>query len=128
MAVLVAIACVPCAALGSTLHEALARNYGRESIVILYPGDQTTVFGDSGRIEVYVMVSPWAQMRPGDRIELFHNGRMIIGSEHQFVLENAGHGTHLLRARLVNSDGAVRAYSRTVAFTMWRTQLLSASK
>ncbi len=89
-------------------------------IEILYPCDESTVFGDDGATEVEIAVLPALALRHGDRIELRLDGRAIRKRhDGDFVLPELGGGPHYLRARLVDASGNTLDHAEPVRFYYW---------
>jgi len=119
-ALLTAAATGPAAA--SEGLDILARNRSHEQVVILYPGDQSTVFNNDGRISVQVLVLPLLSRRSGEHVELYLNGRRILHNRGKdFQLAGVGSGLNSLQARVVGANGKAIADSDPVSFYVWKT-------
>ncbi|WP_460843370.1 hypothetical protein [Noviherbaspirillum agri] len=107
----------------SLVRHALAGSYGYGRLAIVYPGDRMTVFDDDGEIDVHVISMARRTARPGDRVELWLDGRPV-SPEHDdsLILRDVAQGNHRLRARIVDADGRTLAESRTVRFFKWDAQ------
>lgn len=97
-----------------------AQNHRYEQIAIAQPQDQATVFNNGGHVDVRILVSP-APPAPGDRVELFLDGRPVpFDDAHGFALDNVDRGTHTLQARIVDAGGTQLIASSPVTFFMWQ--------
>ncbi|WP_420473756.1 hypothetical protein [Noviherbaspirillum sp. ST9] len=99
---------------------ALADAYGYERLVILFPGDRTTVFDNDGEIDVHLLTLTNEHRAPGNRVELVLDGRRISpGKDRELALRNVAPGLHWLRARIVTANGTMLLDSRPVRFFKW---------
>ncbi|HEX2530232.1 MAG TPA: hypothetical protein VHK70_02040 [Burkholderiaceae bacterium] len=108
---------------------ARALNSTYEQLVIMSPADESTVFDNSGRVPVQILVSPVLALNPGDRVELFLDGRPVARQAGKpFELEGVVRGTHRLDARIVDATGAVVIEANPVTFYMWQASRLFPSR
>jgi antitoxin (DNA-binding transcriptional repressor) of toxin-antitoxin stability system len=109
------------AALPAAEVEAGLRFY--DSIGILKPAAEATLFNNAGAVEVAVAVSP--PLRAGDRIVLTLDGRPAakLAGLH-FELAGIDRGEHTLVAEAVDRDGEPLIASPPVIFNVWRASRL----
>lgn len=109
----------PAPVLAEPNDSPLADAYGFEQLVILFPGDRTTVFDNDGEIAVQLLTLTTQHRARGRRIELLLNGRRVARGQ-TLVLRDVPPGMHRLRARIVAANGAVLVDSRPVRFFKWK--------
>jgi hypothetical protein len=112
------IACglIPALLSGGTCAQQRAPERRYEAIAIVQPQDQSTVFDNSGHVEVQIRVSPAGELVPGDRIVLFLDERPMPLQ----ALENVDRGTHRLQARIVDRNDRIVIESNPVTFYRWQ--------
>jgi antitoxin (DNA-binding transcriptional repressor) of toxin-antitoxin stability system len=109
------------AALPAAEVEAGLRFY--DSIGILKPAAEATLFNNDGAVEVAVALSP--PLRAGDRIVLTLDGRpaaTLAGLRAK--LTGIDRGEHTLVAQTVDRDGDALIASPPVIFNVWRASRL----
>jgi len=90
-------------------------------IVIMRPSNKSTVFDNSGNIEVQVAVAPRLLINPDNRIELFLDGQLTARQiEKKFTLHGIKRGSHRLRVRVVDVQDKTIVASNAVTFYMWQ--------
>jgi len=94
-----------------------------DSIGILKPAGDATIFDNAGNLEVLVAVAP--ALRPGDRVVLTLDGHPAAsGAGLRFALSGIDRGEHTLVAKAVDSDGDSLIASPPVVFNLWRASRL----
>ena len=89
-------------------------------IVIMHPSDKSTVFNNSGNLQVQVAVAPRLLINPDNRIELFLDGQLAARQiEKKFTLHSIVRGSHRLRVRIVDVQDKTIDVSNAVTFYMW---------
>lgn len=89
-----------------------------EAIEIVQPQDGSTVFDNSGHVEVQIRVSPGAELAPGDRMMLFLDEHAVV-PEGQ-ALEHVERGEHRLQARILDNSGRSVIESKPIKFYLWQ--------
>lgn len=96
-----------------------------DSISIVTPKDDETVFDNSGNVVVTVMLSPALQSAAGDRITILVDGIVTVkGQEPRLQVSGLVRGAHTLEAGVVNKDGERVISSAPVTFYMWQASRL----
>lgn len=117
--VLVTILACALFATGGAHAADLPQRYQR--FAITQPKDGVTVFSNPGHVDVRVAIEPAAELAAGERLVLLLDGQEVAQVRGQeIVLDNVNRGTHELRARIVDSDGATIAEAPPVTFHMWQ--------
>lgn len=98
----------------AALQAAAERRYN--DIVITRPEDGSTVFDNSGHVQI--AVSPEQELAPGDRFELLLDGHPLASE--RLTLDGVDRGPHHLQARIVDSEGAIVVESPPVTFYLWQ--------
>jgi hypothetical protein len=105
----------------SAAAQQRAPNHRYEQLVIAQPQDQSTVFDNSGRVPVSIVISPALSLAPGEQLQLFLDGRPVTPTQDgDLALENVDRGSHQLQARIVDRGGATLIQSEPVTFFMWQ--------
>lgn len=89
-----------------------------EAIEIVQPQDESTVFDNSGHVEVRIRVSPAAELAPGDRMMLFLDEHAVVPKGQ--ALEHVVRGEHRLQARILDSSGRSVIDSKPITFYLWQ--------
>jgi hypothetical protein len=89
-----------------------------EAIEIVQPQDKSTVFDNSGHVEVQIRVSPAAELAPGDRMVLFLDEHAVVPKAQ--ALEHVERGVHRLQARILDSGGRSVIESKPITFYLWQ--------
>lgn len=99
--------------------------FSYDSIAVVKPAGDATVFDNAGNVEVTVAVSPALRIDAGDRIALILDGRRIsVRRATQFKLSGITRGEHSLEAQVVDSSGNVLISSNPVKFHLWQASRL----
>ena len=98
-----------------------------ESIGILKPAGDSTIFDNAGNVDVVVKVAP--ALRPGDRIVLTLDGRPAAQRAGlRFALSSIDRGEHTLVVKAVDRDGNALIASPPVVFNVWQASRLFPSR
>jgi prepilin-type processing-associated H-X9-DG protein len=89
-----------------------------EAIEIVQPQDDSTVFDNSGHVEVQIRVSPATALAPGHRMVLFLDGHASVPKAQ--ALEHVERGMHRLQARILDSNGRSVIESKPITFYLWQ--------
>jgi hypothetical protein len=89
-----------------------------EAIEIVQPQDKSTVFDNSGHVEVRIRMSPGAEPAPGDRMMLFLDEHAVVPKGQ--ALEHVVRGEHRLQARILDSSGRSVIESKPITFYLWQ--------
>lgn len=96
-----------------------------ESVAIVKPANEATVFDNSGNVTVKVTVAPFLRIDAGDRIVLLLDGAPAPGQrDTRFELSGVTRGTHTLQAVITDSRGNTVLSSAPVTFHMWQASKL----
>ena len=96
-----------------------------DSIAVVKPADNSTVFNNAGDVAVTVAVSPAVRADAEDRIALILDGRRIsVRRATHFKLSGITRGEHTLEAQVVDSSGNALISSNPVKFNMWQASRL----
>jgi hypothetical protein len=96
-----------------------------DSIAVVKPADNSTVFNNAGDVAVTVAVSPALRTDAGDRIALILDGRRIsVRRVTHFKLSGITRGEHTLEAQVLDSGGNALISSNTVNFHLWQASRL----
>jgi hypothetical protein len=99
--------------------------FSYDSIAVVKPAGDATVFDNAGNVEVTVAVSPALRIDAGDRIALILDGRRIaVRRATQFKLSGITRGEHSLEGQVVDSRGNVLISSNPVKFHLWQASRL----
>ena len=99
--------------------------FSYDSIAVVKPAGDATVFDNAGNVEVTVAVSPALRIDAGDRIALILDGRRIsVRRATQFKLSGITRGEHTLKAQVVDSSGKALISSNPVKFHLWQASRL----
>ena len=95
-----------------------------ESVAILRPQPEETLWNLEGRLDVQVAVQP--SIQSGDRLALYLDGTAVAGvpvGATSFTIDKVYRGMHTLRATVVGSDGRVLGGSDMVRFYVQQTSV-----
>lgn len=96
-----------------------------DSIAVVKPAGNSTVFNNAGNVAVTVAVSPALRADAGDRIALILDGRRIsVRRATHFKLSGITRGEHTLEAQVVDSSGNALISSNPVKFHLWQASRL----
>lgn len=96
-----------------------------DSIFVVTPKNEETVFDNGGSVQVTVMLSPALHSAAGDRILILVDGVVAAqGEEPHLQVSGLVRGAHTLEARVVSSDGTSVISSAPVTFYMWQASRL----
>lgn len=96
-----------------------------DRIEIMRPGNDSTVFDNSGNVEVSVAVTPGLRASSGDRIVLLLDGRRAsLSRSAQIKLTGVERGDHTLVAQVLDSGGNAAISSAPVKFHLWQASRL----
>ena len=96
-----------------------------DSVAVVKPAGDATVFDNAGNVEVTVAVSPALRTDAGDRIALILDGRRIsVPRATHFKLSGITRGEHTLEAQVVDSGGNALISSTPVKFHLWQASRL----
>ena len=96
-----------------------------DSIAVVQPANDATVYDNAGDVEVTVAISPGLDSGAGDRIALILDGRqMPAQSAIQFTLSGLTRGEHILKAQVRDSGGKILISSSPVKFNLWQASRL----
>ena len=99
--------------------------FSYDSIAVVKPAGDATVFNNAGNVEVTVAVSPALRADAGDRIALILDGRRIsVRRATHFKLSGITRGEHTLEAQVVDSSGNALISSNPVKFHLWQASRL----
>ena len=95
------------------------------SMRIVQPVNDTTVFNNSGNVDVTIALAPDLRAAAGDRVALSLDGRDAgVFAETHFRLAAVERGEHVLVARVIDGSGNTLVESLPVSFHMWRASRL----
>jgi hypothetical protein len=101
--------------------RAMSRVY--DSIAIVEPAREVTIFNNNGDLGVSVVTRP--ALRAGDRIALSLDERPVRQAARlHFELSGIPRGEHKLQSRIVDANGIPLISSAPVTFTMWHASRL----
>lgn len=89
-----------------------------EAIEIMQPQDESTVFDNTGHVEVHVRVSPASELAPGDRMILLLDEHAVVPNGQ--ALDHIKRGEHRLQARIVDNSGRSVIESKPIRFYLWQ--------
>lgn len=93
-----------------------------ETVAVVQPADQQTVFSNDGAVTVTVAVSP--DLHAGDQVVLLLDGAVVARqASGRFQLSGLDRGGHSLQARIVSGGRTVLA-SAPVGFYLWHASRL----
>ncbi len=96
-----------------------------DSIAVVQPANDTTVFDNAGNVDVTIAVSPELDTRAGDRVALVVDGRRTsVQAATQFKLFGITRGEHILEAQIVDRSGNTVISSDPVKFHLWQASRL----
>lgn len=96
-----------------------------DSIAVVKPAGDATVFDNAGNVDVTVAVAPALHARAGDRIALIVDGRpMAARRATRFKLSGIVRGEHTLEAQVVDNSGNALIASTPVKFYLWQASRL----
>ncbi len=98
---------------------------GYDSIAIVKPKNEETIFSNLGDLQVVVSLSPPLRSGEGNRIVLLVDGQAAgeaAGS--RFQLTGIARGTHVLEARVIDRDGTTLVSSAPITIYMWHASRL----
>ena len=96
-----------------------------DSIAVVKPADNSTVFNNAGNVEVMVAVSPALRADAGDRIALILDGRRVsVRRATHFKLSSITRGEHTLEAQVVDRSGYTLISSNPLKFYLWQASRL----
>ena len=99
--------------------------FSYDSVAVVKPAGDATVFDNAGNVEVTVAVSPALRTDAGDRIALILDGRRIsVRRATHFKLSGITRGEHTLEAQVVDSGGNALISSNPVKFHLWQASRL----
>jgi hypothetical protein len=106
---------------------AQADTAGYKRLAIRQPGDDATVRDNTGAVELEIDLEP--ELQQGHRIAVLLDGRTIFDQLEitRVSLSNVDRGTHRLRVKVLDADGAEQAASEPVTFHMHRATALRPS-
>jgi hypothetical protein len=93
-------------------------------VTIGNPGDDATVYSDTGEMTVQVAVTP--DLAGGDSVELLVDGEPagLPTTSLDFPLTGMARGQHMLQARIIDATGNVGSMSPPSTFYVWAASLL----
>jgi hypothetical protein len=103
-------------AAGSAQSAASASRH--ERIEIVQPQDQSTVFDNSGHVDVQVRISPPVEPAPGEHLVLLLDER--LQPQQGTALDHVERGMHRLQARIVDNHGHTIIESGPITFYLWQ--------
>jgi hypothetical protein len=96
-----------------------------DSIAILQPKADQTIFDNSGKLDVDVRLDPPLAKDSADRIVLIIDGQRIADQRQaHFELGAIDRGTHTLQAMVITTKGRTLIASPPQQFTMWQASAL----
>lgn len=96
-----------------------------DSIAVVKPADNSTVFNNAGNVEVMVALSPALRADAGDRIALLLDGRRVsVRRATHFKLRSITRGEHTLEAQVVDRSGNALISSNPLKFYLWQASRL----
>jgi hypothetical protein len=99
--------------------------FSYDSVAVVKPAGDATVFDNAGNVAVTVAVSPALRTDAGDRIALILDGRRIsVRRATHFKLSGITRGEHTLEAQVVDSGGNALISSNSVKFHLWQASRL----
>jgi len=106
----------------TSAQQGLTRSADR-AIAITQPRDQSTVFDNSGDVEVRLSIAPAPGTAADEHIELLLDGQPQPPQppqEQGYVLHHVDRGAHRLQARIVDDRGRTLIESSPVTFYLWQ--------
>lgn len=96
-----------------------------DSIAVVDPANDATVFDNAGNVTVTVAVSPGLRGSAGDQIALILDGRVAsVRDATRFKLSEIARGEHTLEAQIVDRGGTVVISSNPVKIYLWQASRL----
>ena len=102
---------------------------GYDTISIVAPKQDATVYDNQGTVDVSVEASPALRSDRGDHIALLLDGKVVAsGADARHRLTDVDRGTHTLQAQVIAADGTLLLVSSETRFHMWRASRLSPAR
>lgn len=98
---------------------------GYETVRIIVPQDDATVYDNQGVLDVALEVAPRATRRRGRSNHASAGWKGVASSaKAQIRVTDVDRGTHRLQARVAAADGTLLLASPQIRFHMWRASRL----
>ncbi|MEJ2059827.1 MAG: DUF4124 domain-containing protein [Gammaproteobacteria bacterium] len=96
-----------------------------KSLEVTHPKNDSAFWDGAGNVEINVTLEPALNIRVGDQIELYLDGKLVNkGSNTTYTVTNVDRGTHTVHAEVVDAKGDSLLKSSTVTFTLHRHSIL----
>lgn len=99
-----------------------ARPFRYESLSVVAPGAEETLWNIEGVLNVSLAVSP--ALQPGHRVRVYFDGTPQPATGTSFQLQEVYRGTHNLQAEVLDASGTLMIRSAPIRFYVQQTSIL----